>query len=113
MQFKGFIAGAAVVALAWLGSTAWDNYSAELRAGSMHGLNGIQASAQGMTEAEKEAHVAEMRRLWQSMTPAQREAYRNRSYCPYSGQGAHGRARGAAPGEVAPALCQEPRPIDI
>lgn len=114
MQLKGFIAGAALVGLAWLGTAAWHNDAAEMSAGStQQRLGNIHASAQGMTEAEKEAHVAEMRRLWQSMTPAQREAYRNRAYCPYSGQGARGGTPEAAPGEVVPALREQPRQIEI
>jgi hypothetical protein len=110
MQLKGFIAGAAVVSLAWLGSAAWDNYAAEVRAGSMPSVAGVHA-AHGMSEAEKEAHVAEMRRLWQSMTPQQREAHRGMAYCPYSGQA----AQPAAPGYrgVKPALRQERRALEI
>ena len=84
MQLKGFIAGAAVVALTWLGSSAWDNYSAEMQARSTSSLASISAAAQGMSEAEKEAHVAEMRRML--------EAHRDAGVCPYSGQG---RARGS------------------
>jgi hypothetical protein len=114
MQLKGFIAGAAVVSLAWLGSTAWDNYSAEVRAGSMQRLAGVPA-AHGMSEAEKEAHVAEMRRLWEGMTPAQREAHRNMNYCPYSGRGAHGMTPGGMPGVVpaAPRQTERPQPLEI
>jgi hypothetical protein len=114
MQLKGFIAGAAVVSLAWLGSTAWDNYSAEVRAGSMQRLAGVHA-AHGMSEAEKEAHVAEMRRMWESMTPAQREAHRNMNYCPYSGRGAHGMTRDGSPGVLpaAPLRGERPQPLEI
>jgi hypothetical protein len=114
MQLKGFIAGAAVVSLAWLGATAWDNHSAEVRAGSVQRLAGVPA-AHGMSEAEKEAHAAEMRRLWQSMTPAQREAHRNMNYCPYAGRGADGMNRGAAPGllPAAPLRNERPRPLEI
>jgi len=101
MQLKGFIAGAAVVALTWLGTTAWDNYSAEMRVGSTPGLTGVRAAAQGMTEAEKEAHVAEMRRML--------EAHRDAGVCPYSGRS----AQGAAPRGVAPALRQQPPSIEI
>ena len=113
MQLKGFVAGAAVVSLAWLGSTAWDNYAAEMSAPPAQRVAGIQPAhaAQGMSEAEKEAHVAEMRRLWESMTPAQREAHRGMAICPYSGRA----AQPAAPGYpgVKPALRQERRPLEI
>lgn len=110
MQLKGFITGAAAVSLAWLGSTAWDNYTAEVRAAATQQVSGIQA-VHGMTEAEKEEHVVEMRRLWESMTPAQREAHRGMAYCPYSGQS----AQPAAPAYrgVRPALRQERRPLEI
>ena len=109
MQLKGFIAGAAVVALTWLGSTAWDDNYAEMRAGAMPDLTDIHAAAQGMTEAEKKAHVAEMRRLWKGMTPAQRDAHGNRAVCPYSGQSAPGGDRRA----IVPALRQQPAAIEI
>lgn len=101
MQLKGFVAGAAVVSLAWLGSTAWNNFAAEMRAGSMQAPAGVQAAARGMTEAEKEAHVAEMRRLM--------EAHRNLGVCPYSGRS----AQGAAPRGVAPVLRQGRQPVEI
>ena len=109
MQLKGFIAGAAVVALTWLGSTAWDNNFAEMRAGATPDLTDIHAAAQGMTEAEKKAHVAEMRRLWKGMTPSQREAHRDRAVCPYSGQS----AQGADPRAIVPTLRRQPAAIEI
>lgn len=101
MQLKGFIAGAAVVSLAWLGSAAWGNFAAEMRSGSMQPAPGFQAAAGGMTEAEKEAHVAEMRRLM--------EAHRNLGVCPYSGRS----AQGAAPRGAAPVLRQGRQPVEI
>lgn len=101
MQLKGFIAGAAVVSLAWLGSTAWGNFAAEMQAGSMPHAPGVHAAARGMTEAEKEAHVAEMRRLM--------EAHRNLGVCPYSGRS----AQGAAPRGAAPVLRQGRQPVEI
>lgn len=114
MQLKGFFAGAAVVSLAWLGSAAWDNYTTEVRAGAMQRVAGVHA-AHGMSDAEKEAHAAEMRRLWQGMTPAQREAHRNMNVCPYSGRGAHGMTRDALPGVVpaAPRRGTQARPLEI
>ena len=101
MQLKGFVAGAAVVSLAWLGSTAWGDFAAEMQAGSMPAAPGVHAAAGGMTEAEKEAHVAEMRRLM--------EAHRNLGVCPYSGRS----AQGAAPPGSAPVLRQRRQPIEI
>ena len=114
MQLKGFIAGAAVVSLAWLGSIAWDNYSTEMRAASMQRLAGVHA-AHGMSEAEMQAHVAEMRRAWQSMTPAQREAHRNMNYCPYSGRAAQGMTRDDSPRALpaAPLRNERPQPLEI
>ncbi len=109
MQLKGFIAGAAVVALAWLASTAWDSNFTEMLAGSTPVLTGVHAATQGMTEAEKEAHVAEMRRLWQNLTPAQRDAHRNKGVCPYSGRS----AQGGVPRGIAPALRQKSAAIEI
>ncbi len=101
MQLKGFIAGAAVVSLAWLGSTAWGNFSAETQARSTAYAPGAHGAAQGMTDAEKEAHVAEMRHLM--------EAHRNLGVCPYSGRS----AQGAVPREAAPLLRQRSQPVEI
>jgi len=101
MQLKGFIAGAAVVSLAWLGSTAWGNFAAETQVRSTTHAPGAQSAAQGMTDAEKEDHVAEMRQLM--------EAHRNPGVCPYSGRS----AQDAAPREAAPLLRQRSQPIEI
>ncbi|NGP52487.1 hypothetical protein [Thioalkalivibrio sp. XN8] len=109
MQLKGFVAGAAVVALAWLGSTAWGNFAAEMQAAPTQAPAGVYAADRGMTEAEKEAHVAEMRRLWESMTPAQREAHRNMGVCPYSGRS----AQGAGPRGAGPILRERRQPVEI
>jgi|SRR6056297_2726722 len=99
MQLKGFIAGAAVVSLAWLGSTAWGNFAAETQVRSTtHApvAHGAAQGAQGMTDAEREAHVAEMRDLM--------EAHRNLGVCPYSGRSAQG---------ATPLLRQRSQPIEI
>ncbi|NGX17543.1 hypothetical protein [Wenzhouxiangella sp. XN24] len=101
MQLKGFIAGAAVVSLAWLGSTAWGNFAAETQARSTAHASGAQGAAQGMTDAEKEAHVAEMRHLM--------EVHRNLGVCPYSGRS----ARDAVPRGSAPLLRQRSQPVEI
>lgn len=101
MQLKGFIAGAAVASLAWLGSTAWGDFAAEMQARPMAHAPGVHAAAQGMTDAEKEAHVAEMRHLM--------EAHRNLGVCPYSGRS----ARDAVPRGAAPLLRQRSQPVEI
>lgn len=101
MQLKGFIAGAAVVSLAWLGSTAWDNFATEMEAAAMQQAPGAHAAAHGMTAAEQEAHVAEMRRML--------EAHRNLGVCPYSGRS----AQWAAPRGIAPVLRQGRQPVEI
>ena len=101
MQLKGFFAGAAVASLVWLGSTAGDNFAAEMRSDSRQAAPGVHAAARGMTEAEKEAHVSEMRKLM--------DAHRNLGVCPYSGRS----ARGDAPRGTAPVMRQGRQPIEI
>lgn len=92
MQLKGFFWGVAIASVAWLGV-----YAVAERGVATHEVAVLEVSAsQGMTAAEKDAHVAEMRQLWRAMTPAQREAHRDMARCPYSGQaggGAHGQGR--------------------
>jgi len=92
MQLKGFLWGAAVASLAWLGMSAIAD-----RGEAVHGVAVLEASApHGMTAEEKQAHVAEMQQLWRAMTPAQREAHRGMMRCPYSGQSGSGYDRGQA-----------------
>lgn len=95
MQVKGFLWGAAVASLAWLGISALAD-----RGVPTHGVAVLEASAaHGMTAEEQEAHVAEMQQLWRAMTPAQRDAHRDLLRCPYSGQpgGAYDRGQAGEP----------------
>ena len=60
MQLKGFIAGAAVVSLAWLGSAAWGNFAAEMQAVSMQAVPGVHAAAVIKAYRKGQAQLADM-----------------------------------------------------
>lgn len=104
MQLKGFLSGMAVATLIWLAVSAMAERTDLAQATAVQHAAVVQAGAPAMTAEEREAHVAEMRRLWQAMTPAQREAHRGMMSCPYSGNTQHGtrsdgRAGGQNPGQ--------------
>ena len=100
MQLKGFLSGMAVATLIWLAVAAMAERGVLPQAAAVQQAAVVQAGAPAMTAEEREAHVAEMRRLWQAMTPAQREAHRGMMSCPYSGKAQHGkRGDGQAGGQ--------------
>ena len=104
MQLKSFLLGMAVASLIWLAVPAMADRAVLTQPTAVQQAAVVHAGAPAMTAEEREAHVAEMRRLWQAMTPAQREAHRNMKTCPYSGNTQHGtrsdgRAGGQNPGQ--------------
>jgi hypothetical protein len=102
---KLLVWGAAVASLIWFGDVRrWRNATFVDPATAVSKQRPSTLRKPAMTAEEREAHVAEMRRLWQAMTPAQREAHRNMKTCPYSGNTQHGtrsdgRAGGQNPGQ--------------
>jgi hypothetical protein len=100
MQVKGFLSGMAVASLIWLAVPTMADRGVLPQVAAAQQAAVVQAGAPAMTAEERQAHVAEMRRLWQSMTPAQREAHRSMKTCPYSGNTQHGtRSDGRAGGQ--------------
>ena len=104
MQVKGFLSGMVVASLIWLAVPAMAERGVLPQVTAAQQAAVVQAGAQDMTAEERQAHAAEMHRLWQSMTPAQREAHRGMKTCPYSGnaqRGTHsdGHAGGQGPAQ--------------
>ena len=90
MQVKGFLLGMAVASLLWLAVPAMAERGLFYQGVAAEQASAAHGHAQAMTAAERQAHAAEMHRLWQSMKPAQREAHRGMKTCPYSGNAQHG-----------------------
>lgn len=108
MQVKGFLLGMAVASLIWLAVPAMAERGVLLQANAVQQAAVVRAGAPAMTAEERQAHAAEMRRLWQSMTPAQREAHRGMTTCPYSGNAEHGTRRDGRAGGQGPAQGLQP-----
>jgi hypothetical protein len=100
MQVKGFLLGMAVASLLWLAVPAIAERGVLPQVAAAQQAVVVHAGAEAMTAEERQAHAAEMHRLWQSMTPAQREAHRGMMSCPYAGNAQHGkRSNGQAGGQ--------------
>lgn len=112
MQLKGFILGVLLASLGWL---AWPHV-ADRDTGSRaleeqaHAWMEAHVGWHQMSPAERRAHVAEMRELWQGLSPEQREAHRDMLHCPYAAPGSRDRGRHGQPGGI---LRQAPEPLEI
>ncbi len=106
MQINSFLGGVLVASLGWLTLPAladldwFSKPAASPQAGMSQAKESHAVVLHGMSAEQQAAHVAELKRRWQAMTPAEREAHPGTAQCPYAGRAQHGGGRAGEAGRA-------------